>query len=246
MGHRRQLKTTYLPKIRTTPRQYAEAFLLAHAIHTYMANFYWNKPVHQSRQLVTPPAVEPVTLSDLPKVHIRIDSDITEEDDLLESMIVAARVHCESYSRRAFITQVWDFYLDAFPFWWTRSTIGPAITLIKAPVQTVQYVKYLDQGGNLVPLDASLYTVDTASEPGRIIRNNLQPWPIVGFIPNAVTVRLTCGYGDSGDDVPSPIRQAILMHTAWQYRNRGDQDNATVPPAAIYSLLDSVGFGGYW
>lgn len=210
-----------------------------------MPNFYWNKPVHQSQYCISQPSVEPCSL-DYAKMQCRVDSDITSEDSLITDMIVAARIVCEQYTKRAFITQTWVHNLDAFPFWRSWSTVGSAIQLIKPLVQSVTSIQYTDQGGNVDTLDPSLYTFDGYSEPGRISRNLLQPWPITAYVPNAVFITAVHGYGDSASDVPSPIIKAIAMHTAWQYRNRGDQDGATEPPAAIWALLDSVGFGGIW
>ena len=53
-------------------------------------------------QIRTEPAAEPVTLAEL-KTFMRIDG--SEDDALIESLIVAARELCESYTGRALITQ---------------------------------------------------------------------------------------------------------------------------------------------
>ena len=63
-------------------------------------------------QLVTPPAAEPVSLSEA-KEHSRITG--TDEDDLITTFIEAAREYCEEYQNRAYITQTWDLSLDEFP-----------------------------------------------------------------------------------------------------------------------------------
>lgn len=210
-----------------------------------MANFWWNKPVHQSSTCISQPAVEPVSLAQA-KLQCRIDDDITQDDALLTGMITAARIVCENYIKRAFITQTWLHNLDDFPFWRNWTTVGNPVTLMKPPVQSVVSLVYLDQAGNSNTFDPSLYTLDNISEPARIIRNLAQPWPLTGFYPNAVQITAVHGYGDCPNDVPLPARQAILMHVTWQYRNRGDQDSQTDPPAAIWALLDSISFGGTW
>ena len=48
-------------------------------------------------QLVTPPAEEPVSLSDA-KLHLRVD--FTDDDALILAFIVAARQHSEMLTRR--------------------------------------------------------------------------------------------------------------------------------------------------
>ena len=206
------------------------------------ANFYFNRPVHTSLELITPPAIEPVTL-DQAKAQARVE--ISDDDDLISSLITAARVQCEAYLRQSFITTTWQFNLDAFPFWRTWSVIGPPIVLPKPPVQTVAWVKYLDNGGNSTTVDPSLYTVDTASRPARIVRDFIQPWPVIGFVPNAAQVQYTSGYGDTADDVPAPIKQAILLLVTYLYAQRGDTEGLAQPPMAVTALLDSCSHGGF-
>ena len=62
--------------------------------------------------LITPPALEPVSLAEA-KAHLRIDGD--DDDALVTAAIVAARVHVEAATRRALIEQGWRVYLDAWP-----------------------------------------------------------------------------------------------------------------------------------
>jgi hypothetical protein len=63
-------------------------------------------------QLVSGPAVEPVTLTEA-KAHLReIDST---QDALIGTLISAARLHAETVCRRAFINQQWKMTADRFP-----------------------------------------------------------------------------------------------------------------------------------
>ena len=63
---------------------------------------------------VTPPAVEPLTLQEA-KDHLRVDH--TDDDSLIDPMIKTARMYAEGKTRRALITQTWDWLLDSFPAW---------------------------------------------------------------------------------------------------------------------------------
>jgi len=63
-------------------------------------------------KLVTPPAVEPVTLDEA-KAHLRLDSN--EDDTYVSALIAAARERVELFLRRALITQTFEFTLDGFP-----------------------------------------------------------------------------------------------------------------------------------
>jgi hypothetical protein len=65
-------------------------------------------------KLNTAPTGEPVTLAEA-KAHLREDLVDVANDALITNLIVAARMHAENVCRRAFITQKWDLYLDAFP-----------------------------------------------------------------------------------------------------------------------------------
>lgn len=64
--------------------------------------------------LYTAPTIEPITVEEL-ILHLRGDSDETIENDLLDSIIKAAREHIEDITGRALLSQVWEYYLDGWP-----------------------------------------------------------------------------------------------------------------------------------
>ena len=59
-----------------------------------------------SKILVTPPAVPLITLNEA-KLHEKIDED--EDDILIQNQIEAATRMAEEFTRRAFITQSWEY-----------------------------------------------------------------------------------------------------------------------------------------
>ena len=63
-------------------------------------------------KLITAPAAEPVLLADA-KLHLRVDH--IADDDLITSLITAAREAAEHLTGRALITQTWERVLGAFP-----------------------------------------------------------------------------------------------------------------------------------
>lgn len=159
--------------------------------------------------LVTAPVGEPFTLTDA-KDHLRITIDT--EDSLINALIVSAREFAEGNTRRALITQTWDLTLDAFP---------DAIEVPLPPLQSVTSVTYIDTAGTTQTLVANTdYTVDTKSEPGRIVPAYGKSWPSTRDIVNAVTVRFVAGYGNA-TAVPKSIKQAMLMHIEHMFDNRG-------------------------
>jgi uncharacterized phiE125 gp8 family phage protein len=81
-----------------------------------------------SSRLITPPAEEPVSLQEA-REHLRPESG---EDEYLSDPIAAARRHCESFQGRAYITQTWDLYMNAFP-----------AGCIKVPLPPLQQIEYI-------------------------------------------------------------------------------------------------------
>jgi uncharacterized phiE125 gp8 family phage protein len=177
-----------------------------------------------SLQLVTAPAVEPVTLSDA-KAHLKVDT--TDDDAPITALITAARIRAEWIARRAFVTQSWVEWRDAWP--------EGAFALSLPPLQSLTSITVYDPDDNATVVDASLYRVDANAVPARIAwkETAVPPSNLRSF--NAVAIAFTAGYGDLATDVPEPIRRAILAIVADLYAHRGD-DAPT--PAAALALLE--------
>ncbi len=185
-----------------------------------------------SLTIVTPPAEEPVTLTEA-KNHLRVD--LTDDDSLISALIVAAREHAEAITRRAFITQTLKLSLDAFP-----ANNGP-IYVPMPPLQSVNSLKYFNTGGVEQTLtEGTDYLVDNESEPGRITPAPDTGWPATQNRPNAVSVEFVAGFGDASK-VPQGIKQAILLMVGHWYENREavtmQGNNAGELPMAVDSLL---------
>ena len=180
-------------------------------------------------KLVTPPATEPVSLSEA-KEHSRITG--TDEDELITTFIEAAREYCEEYQNKAYITQTWDLSLDEFP--------DSPYSLPKPPLQSISSIKYYDQDGTEYEFNASDYLVDTASVKGRISLAYGKSWPSVTLQPmNGVIIQFIAGYGDAGSDVPKRIRNAIKVLVEQIYENREATDikEHLEIPFAVHAFL---------
>lgn len=204
-----------------------------------MSNVYfYNQPLHQGLALVTPPAVEPVTLAEA-KAWARVEID--DDDDLISGLITSARRYCEAFTKQQLITATYKLALDSFPIFgtqWPWLSVGASIDTL-SPLQSVTSLQYLDMSGTLQTLDPSKYTVDTISKPGRITPLWYQPWPITRPQPQAVQLTYVAGFGDSGDDVPDGIKTAIkLLVSHWYRRREAVSEGAMTPvPMAVESLL---------
>jgi uncharacterized phiE125 gp8 family phage protein len=139
------------------------------------------------------------------------------ESDWLNDAITAAREHVESITRRALLTQTWDYYLDAFP----------SKNFIKLPfgnLQSVTSIVYKDSDGTETTLTADTdYLVETNGEGcGRIVLPYGCSWPSATLYPsNPITIRFVCGW-TAAASIPKRIKQACLMIVANLYANRGE------------------------
>lgn len=142
---------------------------------------------------------------------------ISAEDTKLNRDIKSARRHVENYTRRAIITQTWDYCLQEWP----------SSNYIKLPLgnlQTVSFMKYIDSDS--VPTTMTLttdYLVETnGEEKGRIVLPYATDWPSATLYPsNPITIRYVCGWTTQAL-VPDIFKQAILMLCADFYENRGE------------------------
>ncbi len=173
-----------------------------------------------SLTLITSPATEPVTLAEA-KAHLKVDT--TDDDALLTSLIVAARTRAEWHSGRAFVTQSWTLWLDAWPQ-------DGLIEIPLPPLQSVTQVATYALDDAMSVLAPSLYQVDLASTPARLALKGMFP-PLANLrAVNAVAIAFTAGYGGA-NSVPQPIKQAILQIVADLYAHRGDEAQIVSPAA---------------
>lgn len=216
-------------------------------------------------RLITPPAVEPVTLAEA-KAHLRVS--IPDDDTLIAVLISAARQNAENYMNRQIITATWEVTFDAFPVsgmdYYNARTSTPAagtnafwpasMSALNVPkwffelpypaLQSVVSITYVDPTGNTQTLDPAIYQVDSYTEPGRVFLAPGKMWPALQRQPNAVVVRFKSGFGDAETSVPESIRQWILIRVGTLYENRQEVVNAThskiqeLPRDFVDCLLD--------
>lgn len=152
-----------------------------------------------SSVIVTPPVLEPVTTAE---VGSQLAIGGTDHTARVQRLISLAREYVENYTGRALITQTWDYFADSFP---------KKIVLPKSPLQSVTTLKYTDTDGTQQTLDPSMYTVNTNADSGYIIPAYNEDWPDTRDVPDALEIRIVCGYGLTSTTVPDVYRHAMLL-----------------------------------
>lgn len=157
-------------------------------------------------QIITPPAVEPVSLEEA-RLHLKIDDDNTVDDTLIEALIVAARQSCEQETGRALITQtVRQFGPACFPF---RLDVNF--------VQTINSVKVIDTDDIETTLAGNEYRLGINLIKGAVFLTSDYTFPLLS---RDAVVEYVAGYGDADADVPGPLKQWILLLIGAMYENR--------------------------
>lgn len=176
--------------------------------------------------LIIPPAIEPVSLAEA-KAWLREENG--DEDQLIQTLLVAARMTLEAWTRRYFITQGWRLVGDQWP---TSAHNPQLIEIAFAPFRAVSAIRIYDINGDATTLPVTSYVASGGDNGGRILFKAAPPAP--GRALDGVEIDFQAGYGATALQTPEPVRRAILLLVAHWRENRGD-DNAIValPPAAL-------------
>jgi uncharacterized phiE125 gp8 family phage protein len=172
---------------------------------------------------------------------------------------------CEQKMHRAIFNQTYVLSLDQFNYGDWRSTIpverrnplrfsalweSMALRLPMPRVVSVTSITYLDNFGAPQTLDPSAYTVDTSSEPARIVPSINLTWPTTDYYtPGSVKVTYISGsYGDGVivNTCPRSITMAMLLLVGHLYENREATTQLALKnlPLGVDALLNPYRF--YW
>ena len=197
---------------------------------------------YRSLTRATPPAVEPVSVSEA-KAHLRVD--ISDDDSYISTLITAAREWCEQYLDRTLINTQWTMRLDSFPY----EIELPRPPIATSGTATTVAVTYTLGDDSTATLSASQYRVDRSATPGVVRQLRAGTWPANLDDQNAVTVTWWAGYGTSGASVPAAIRHAMLMLVGhWYDGSRSGVLTGSISKEiefGVKSLLDSQRWGSY-
>jgi uncharacterized phiE125 gp8 family phage protein len=188
--------------------------------------------------VVTPPAVEPVTLAQA-KLNARVT--YSTEDTLFTLWIAAARQMLED---EAGIRVIQQTLLLELPGWPADGQVRIGI----GPVSAINFVKYYDAGGTLQTLVAGTdYQTWLNYRPPLVLPAPQKFWPVVRFgqVPT-VQVQFVAGYADA-NSVPERVKQAVLQLTTYWWVNRGDEEapqKIGAPPGflRLFQMLNQQGY----
>lgn len=148
--------------------------------------------------VTTAAAAEPVTLEDA-KAHLRVDG--TSEDDLITTLITAARGHVESRTGTRLYTQTVTLRTDD----WEDLRHLPV-----APASSITSITYTDTDGASQTLATSVYEARLwALEPSVVLKYN-QTWPTIR-VGSEIVIVAVVGYGVAGAQPPEVIHALKLV-----------------------------------
>ncbi len=180
--------------------------------------------------LLSGPAVEPITLAEA-KAHLRVD--ISAEDTLIQSLIMASRLHIEAALDLALVTQSWRYRRDAWPK-------ARGLDMPLRPIQSLTSATVFAHDDSIHAIDTDSFILDGTANPARLVWRGAGTPPTPGRAANGIEIDFIAGFGDAASDVPQPIRQALLLLVAHWYENREPVEIgavATPIPSTVSELL---------
>ncbi|MBM4299282.1 MAG: hypothetical protein FJ143_16210 [Deltaproteobacteria bacterium] len=194
---------------------------------------------------VSGPQEEPITRASA-KLHLRVESDQTADDALIDTLISAAREQAENFTNRCFVYSTWELKLDEFP-----DKGDFEIVLPRPPLIQVNSIQYVDADGATQTLGSDNYLVDDRAEPAVIRPAYNKTWPATRAVMGAVTVSYVAGYpvsyaGSPADytaNLPAAALAAVKLIVGHLYTNREavlaipGAVNASVLPLGAHALL---------
>ncbi|MBC7767538.1 MAG: phage head-tail connector protein [Phycisphaerales bacterium] len=164
--------------------------------------------------IITPPASEPVSLAEA-KLYLRVDH--AHEDDLIETLIGAAREAVEAAIGRALIARRVRESLDI----WVREAAQGAV-LGLGPVTNVVAVRLLADNGSQRVLDADRYRLDgNRDRPALVFASGV---PATLRDAGGIEIEYDCGFADEAAALPVALRLATLQIVASLYELRQGED----------------------
>lgn len=152
------------------------------------------------------------------KLHLRVD--ITDDDALITSLIIAARMHAESSTGRSFAQHTYRADIPCF---------ADIMILPWRPIQSISSIKYYntDSPEALTTVDSAVYDLYSNA----VVRRYGNDWPTAWAIrPDAVQITYVTGYLDNASPqvaaLPDTVRSAMYLMIGDLYENREGQSGS--------------------
>jgi len=190
---------------------------------------------------------EPVTLAAM-KNWLKVPGSVATDDLEITDLINEARVHAELLTNCSLVRSTFVQYLDHWPGWGARefdyygSNAGGGygaggyggmgydrhhrwhgeITVKRPPLVSVQGITFIGTDGRPYTLNPGQdFTVDVASQPGRIRPVPYTIWPLTLHVPAAIAISFTAGYAPNTDSVSAgtiaePETLTEALNPSWQ------------------------------
>lgn len=175
--------------------------------------------------LVDGPQLEPISLVEA-KAWLRVDG--TEEDSLIQALIVSARLIVEAEIGRVLLAQNWRLIGDAWP-------PGENIPVKIGKVISVAGGRVFPAEGAPELMNSGDFAIERGAEQDAILPLRR---PAPGRSRSGIEIDLRLGFGEMGTAVPEPLRLAIRQLVTHSFEQRGDE---TAPgrglPPHVASLL---------
>ena len=181
---------------------------------------------------LSPAATNPVPLREL-AAHLRLSHGFTDdgsEDSLLELYLRNATAVVERRTSQALISRP---YLLQVASWDRHGNLNLPI----GPVNTIDSIKFVSPGSTIL-LDPEDWQLEPGVTRQRITGTDCGPlWPL----PRGAVAEFefVAGYGESWNDVPDDLRQAVLLLAAHYYENRfGEVETDGGVPFGVLSIVE--------
>jgi len=172
---------------------------------------YYDAKAYTYKVLVAPTELA-ITLLEV-KTHLRLDIASTAQDTYLTSLIKAATLIGEKYTKRTFINTKFMTYRDFF---------NGCIELKRSRLQTLEAFQY-SVNASFINVDSSLYYVTDETDFSKIILKEESQYPTdIDSKLQSIAIEFTAGYGVDNTFIPADVKEALLSHIAAMYEDRGD------------------------
>ncbi len=172
--------------------------------------------------ITTEPTSYPLTVAEL-KENLRVVSD--HENRLIDGFLKAASRKVHADTQRSLVDTVYEI---------TLNRLARVIPLQYPPTISVK-VFYRDDQDAEQEVDSNIYYLDVYSLPARLVLKSGSSWPETSRAEGGYRVEWHGGY--LLEDLPSDLRDAVMVLASYRFRNRGTESEPGAAPDGYRGLI---------